>query len=63
MFFFFSFLQKGELLKNFFFQYQTFYKEFEPHDDAVSSVIFIRENRQVWTGSWDKSIRVWEKAP
>lgn len=44
-------------------EYQVFYKEFEPHEDAVSSVIYVRENSNIWTGSWDKSIRCWEKTP
>jgi len=44
-------------------EYQCFYKEFEPHDDAVSSVIYIRENKNIWTASWDKSIRLWTKEP
>jgi WD40 repeat protein len=44
-------------------EYQSFYKEFEPHDDAVSSVIYIRENHNIWTGSWDRSIRLWSKSP
>jgi len=44
-------------------EYQQFYKEFEPHEDAVSSVVYVRENQQIWTGSWDKSIRLWSKSP
>lgn len=44
-------------------EYQQFFKEFEAHSDVINCIISVRENKQVWTGSHDQFIRVWEKAP
>ena len=44
-------------------EYQSFYKEFEPHGDTVTSIIPLGDTDVVWSGSWDKSIRCWDKTP
>ena len=34
----------------------------QEHTDRVSNVVFTKDGRQVITGSWDKTVRVWDAA-
>jgi len=43
--------------------YQSFYKEFEPHGDAVSCIVYVPDTKAIWTGSFDRTILCWHTAP